>query len=1009
MNGGLIERLSAVCREHLLREKILIVPSLAIGHQIADAIAHGGAPWVNLRAETIRTLSDAIAGFALAQEGKTVLSRAQALALVERACDEALEATSYFAALKDRPGLHRAIQKSIDDLRHAGIRPDDLPASAFEEPRKAADLTRILAAYDRALNDGHYVDRYGVLSRAVAMLESGTRGPWAPNAIWMVVGELELTAIEEKLLTLAGAGALQRLQREDPEGAPDVEFRRAAGEENEVRAAFRTILAESIPFDDAEIVYTVREPYLALAFELASEHGVPCTFADGIASQYTRPGQAALHFLRWIGEGWQANALQRAARAGVLKFGPGTIGGRAFARILRAASVGWGRDRHLERIDVLLAEKREGLKKEKEAQHRERIERAIVEAEQARDVVRRLLVLSEEVATGETIDPAAVARATQRFLAEFGATRNEVDGMASAGLQRMLEELSVLPAMAAQRDVVASRLAEAVRQLHVAASNPRPGHLHVAPIRAGGWSARRRMFVFGADDSRHPGRGLQDPIVLDSERALLNLSSSADSGETPLSQPAGRQRSGGLPLLGDAPRRATEQWRRLLARSGARALTVSFSELDLKERRDHFPAPAFLDLYRRKHGDPHASYAEIVRAVARESFVGSHPLSGSEWWLMRRFAGGPAQSAEGLRAAVLAAYPTLASGAEAEAERASERLTKWDGRIDAPDAELDPRKNGRIYSASQLEMMASCPYRYFLARILHVEPLDELTFEPDTWLEAREFGTMLHDVLQNVMNQLCEAGHKPAVAHLEKLEPIAENALRTWRRLIPPPSEAAFERRRVELLRSLAIFLRNEEDVCREITPRFFEVSFGFGEESAESIAMPEPVSIPLGGGAELKLRGRIDRVDHDETRGEWNIWDYKSGSSYDFDQGGSLQRGRKMQHAIYARALDEMLRRKGMTGRVARSGYFFPTPKGRGARIARVSAPGELEHALNALFDTIGRGYFPHADENVCKYCEFRELCGGVATAGTRTASKVAANPDDPAVAAWQRLQGIR
>src|SRR5437660_3663749 len=37
----LISRLAEVCREHLLTEKILVVPSLAIGHQIADAVAQG--------------------------------------------------------------------------------------------------------------------------------------------------------------------------------------------------------------------------------------------------------------------------------------------------------------------------------------------------------------------------------------------------------------------------------------------------------------------------------------------------------------------------------------------------------------------------------------------------------------------------------------------------------------------------------------------------------------------------------------------------------------------------------------------------------------------------------------------------------------------------------------------------------------------------------------------------------------------------------------------------------
>src|SRR5256885_6270064 len=140
----LLSRIAEPCKSQFLREKILVVPSLAIGHQIADAVAQSGTPWVNLRVETMRTLADSVAGFALAREGVTVLSRAQALALIERACDRVLDSQSYFAALADRPGLHRAIQTSIDDLRHAGIDPSKIAETAFDDPRKAIDVARIL-------------------------------------------------------------------------------------------------------------------------------------------------------------------------------------------------------------------------------------------------------------------------------------------------------------------------------------------------------------------------------------------------------------------------------------------------------------------------------------------------------------------------------------------------------------------------------------------------------------------------------------------------------------------------------------------------------------------------------------------------------------------------------------------------------------------------------------------------------------------------------------------------
>src|SRR5436305_7249750 len=159
----------------------------------------------------MRTLADAVTGFDLAREGVTVLSRAQALALIERACDKVLDSESYFAALADRPGLHRAIQTSIDDLRHAGIDPSKIAETAFEDPRKAIDVARILAAYDEELKQRRYIDRFGVLARAIAMLSGAPRPSaasaagrgGAPRAIWIVVEDVELTAAESRLLKLA--------------------------------------------------------------------------------------------------------------------------------------------------------------------------------------------------------------------------------------------------------------------------------------------------------------------------------------------------------------------------------------------------------------------------------------------------------------------------------------------------------------------------------------------------------------------------------------------------------------------------------------------------------------------------------------------------------------------------------------------------------------------------------------------------------------------------------------
>src|SRR5512144_338996 len=76
----LVESLAEVCREHPLDEKVLVAPSRFIGHQIVESLVRSGTPWIHIRVESVRSLAHAVAGPSIADEGLTLLSRAQALA-----------------------------------------------------------------------------------------------------------------------------------------------------------------------------------------------------------------------------------------------------------------------------------------------------------------------------------------------------------------------------------------------------------------------------------------------------------------------------------------------------------------------------------------------------------------------------------------------------------------------------------------------------------------------------------------------------------------------------------------------------------------------------------------------------------------------------------------------------------------------------------------------------------------------------------------------------------------
>jgi len=70
----LIDSLASVCAERPLEEKVLIAPSLSVGHTLVERLAREGHPWMNLRVETVRTLALEAAGPEIAREGLRLLS-----------------------------------------------------------------------------------------------------------------------------------------------------------------------------------------------------------------------------------------------------------------------------------------------------------------------------------------------------------------------------------------------------------------------------------------------------------------------------------------------------------------------------------------------------------------------------------------------------------------------------------------------------------------------------------------------------------------------------------------------------------------------------------------------------------------------------------------------------------------------------------------------------------------------------------------------------------------------
>lgn len=173
-------------------------------------------------------------------------------------------------------------------------------------------------------------------------------------------------------------------------------------------------------------------------------------------------------------------------------------------------------------------------------------------------------------------------------------------------------------------------------------------------------------------------------------------------------------------------------------------------------------------------------------------------------------------------------------------------------------------------SASQIEQQAKCRLRYFLQYGLRAQERKEAAVDP------AEFGTYVHDVLENTCREIRDLGGFHEVSREQTLE-IAHR----WSEIYQKEHFSQLDSKRMEYL-----FLRNIQEldaIVKELweelkdsafQPQGFEVGFGIGkEDSLPGIVIPN-------GAMPAALRGFVDRMDTWNHHGNtyYRIVDYKTG-----------------------------------------------------------------------------------------------------------------------------------
>ncbi len=227
-----------------------------------------------------------------------------------------------------------------------------------------------------------------------------------------------------------------------------------------------------------------------------------------------------------------------------------------------------------------------------------------------------------------------------------------------------------------------------------------------------------------------------------------------------------------------------------------------------------------------------------------------------------------------------AAAPTEREAARFSAAAAPPAQPAHIGHLRAP-AALGPLRERHTWSASQLEVWASCPVKWFVDR--HLRP-EALVPDPEPMIR----GELAHRVLEHALSSLAQDGGL-SPERLPEARALVRSALDEHRddfKISPNPERLRSALRRLEV--DLVRYIEFAAHAGSAFAPSRFEVKFGQAED-------PFP-PLELDGGA-LRLAGRIDRIDVDASGREAIVYDYKGKTAT--AQAKWLEEG-KLQIALY-------------------------------------------------------------------------------------------------------------
>ncbi len=906
--SGKTERLVALAAERVEADRfastLVLVPTARHGDQFRRRVVGRCGVALNLEVTTLHFFARGVA------DGAATPPAEVAAELLQRATRAQIDAggAARFAPIRDTPGLHALLARTVAELVGAGVGPEVLEeASRRAESADHEALAAVYAEYVRLLDARGWRDPREVPSLAAEAVNTGHDLPGlvlVDSFEFLNPRELALVAALARRTEVAVAldrGGSERTRwtaERLTELAPDavredlpprtssarIEARTAFDAETQLREIARSIkqaLADdhALRPSDFAVVFRQATPHLTLARRVFEEYDLPFDPAAGERLASRPFGAWVLQLLRLPAHDWRLTRVVSLLRSAFLDRRAWRIDGDAIDLALRI-----GRDQHLfagrdalEQLPVSMRgvadERAEGAN----AAYAERLRAAS-------DAIERVAEGLNGLLGGGPRTAGAWAAALDEAL--FGAdplVRTTLDGYESLDV-----EVSALRSSLDAFRAIDEQLGSAPVGLEAFADDlearmQRPGTL----LREAGGVLFAPM---------HTLHGLRFAHVFVGGLAEGEFPAPRRSGA--LLDPRGREalRTAGLALPPEARATEDELWDTVSSRAGAR---ISL----WRPRRDDGGRPRAASWYWHDAASrPGAASPAEPAAVAPEAAASLRELAvmlSSRW-----------REGELRRPRDLAAWPLVVRvAAPIEQDRrsfadAGAHEGDLTGLVPAAAVERLTGASAR-WSASRLESYLTCAFQFFGGYGLRLREVEDEHVEAD----AATRGTVVHEILEEALKPLVEQ-RRALVPHTldATIAWVHEHGRELWD---DAPRRYMFGRAALWRLQWETVVEQIESLLRREAAE-----NAALGVERVEGLELRIDTPMP-GLSPPMPLNGKIDRVD--AGPGFVQIVDYKSGRRINERE---VRSGRRQQLQLYAIAAREQL---GAERLVARYAYLSP------------------------------------------------------------------------------------